>query len=182
VQLVRHGEPDRFVQIWVSEGTGEWVRRDGTVGRAGRVTELGLGAGASSAAELAAPYLADGFVEVDDDLRAWVVVQFPTRDKRYDERLVDHATEWLAAVLDERGLGYVDGYDRGKRGGDGRLVVNLYARVVDAEAGCEAAMAALRKGRADERRATIAHRPHDGAEWAVRYARTSGRLPGDFSI
>ncbi|MDQ6523012.1 hypothetical protein RB608_05345 [Nocardioides sp. LHD-245] len=182
MQLVDDGEPSRFVQIWVSEGTGEWVRREGVLGRTGRITELGLAADASSAAELAAPYLADGFAEVDDEFRAWIVVQYPTRDKRSDERLIDHASEWLAAVLDERGLGYVDGYDRGRRGGDGRLVVNLYARVVDAGAGCEAAMAALRRGRADERRATIAHRPPDGEEWTVRYARTSGKLPGDFSI
>ncbi|WP_436697695.1 hypothetical protein [Nocardioides sp. BYT-33-1] len=35
---------------------------------------------------------------------------------------------------------------------------------------------------ADERRASIADRSHDGEEWTVRYDRTSGTLPGEFAI
>ncbi|GEB14989.1 hypothetical protein GUY44_01770 [Pimelobacter simplex] len=118
----------------------------------------------------------------DADGLAWVVVQYPTQTKRRDDWLIDHASEWLGSVLAERGLGHVDGHDRGKRISDGALVVNIFARVSDAEAGCTAAMSALRQGRADERRATIAHRADDGDTWTVRYARTSGRLPGEFSL
>lgn len=184
MQLIRRGDDgtSRFVQLWVSAATGQWVRREGAVGRAGRLTELGLDAGATTAEELAAPYLADGFAAVDDDALDWVVVQYASQTKRRDDWLVEHASEWLAAVLDERGLGHVDGHDRGKRGSDGALVLNVYARVVDAEAGCTAALAALRKGRADEARASVAHRPPDGAEWTVRHERRSGRLPGGFSL
>ncbi len=182
MQLVKEGEPHRFVQLWPSGSTGQWVRREGSLGRAGKVHEYLRDPDEVTVEELAAPYLADGYVEVQDESRDWVVVQFPSREKRYDERLVDHASEWLAAVLDERGLGYVDGYDRGKRGGDGKLVVNLYALVVDGELGCEAAMAALRKARADATRATVAHRRRDQDEWTVRYERTAGKLPGSFAV
>lgn len=182
MQLIRPGEPRRFVQLWVSEATGQWVRREGVVGRAGTLSELGLDAGATTGAELAAPYLADGFAEVDDDALDWVVVQYASQTKRRDEWLIEHASEWLSAVLDERGLGYVDGHDRGKRGSDGALVVNLYARVSDAEAGCTSARAALRQGRADEPRASIAHRPAGGEQWTVRHERRSGKLPGGFSL
>ncbi|XBB65814.1 hypothetical protein ABFU82_17060 [Nocardioides sp. WV_118_6] len=182
MQLIRPGEPRRFVQLWVSEATGAWVRREGVVGRAGQVTELGLAGEATAAAELAAPYLAEGFAEVDDAALDWLVVQWASQTKRRDDWLVEHAGQWLAAVLDERGLGYVDGHDRGKRGSDGALVLNVYVRVADAEAGRTAVLAALRQGRADEKRASIAHRAPDGAEWTVRHERTSGRLPGGFSL
>lgn len=71
---------------------------------------------------------------------------------------------------------------RGRRGGDGKIVVNIYARVLSGDLGTEAAMAALRAGCADATRATIAFRRADEDEWTVRYERTSGKLPGPFAI
>lgn len=59
-------------------------------------------------------------MEVDEDFHDYVVVQFPTRTSAFDRRHIEHVTEWLAAHLDERGLGYVDGHDRGKRVSDER--------------------------------------------------------------
>lgn len=88
----------------------------------------------------------------------------------------------MSATLDERGLGYVDGHDRGKRASDGKIVVNIYALVKDAELGAMAVMAALRNGRADATRATIAHRGQDDREWVVRFERRAGKIPGPFSI
>ncbi|WP_440311857.1 hypothetical protein [Leucobacter chromiireducens] len=35
---------------------------------------------------------------------------------------------WLDAVLDARGLGSIDGHERGKRASDGQMVVNIFAR------------------------------------------------------
>ncbi|WP_202343118.1 hypothetical protein [Leucobacter chromiireducens] len=40
--LVTTDTPRRFVQIWSSEATGEWMVREGTLGQAGRVRETGL--------------------------------------------------------------------------------------------------------------------------------------------
>lgn len=182
MQLVTTDEPPRFAQIWPSAASGEWVVREGTLGRAGRVRETGLRPESMPIEELAAPYLAKGFVEVDEERYDWVVVQFPTRNSAYDRRLIERASEWLDAVLDERGLGYVDGHDRGKRAGDDKIVVNVYARVKDGELGAVTAMAALRKGAADHTRATIAHRAPDGEDWILRYERSSGKLPGPFSL
>ena len=111
MQLVKIGEPRRFTQIWESGATGEWVVREGTLGRAGRLRETGLRPDATPIEELAAPYLAKGYVEFDEDNYDWVVIQFPCRDSRYDQKLLERASERLDVVLDERGLGYVDGYD-----------------------------------------------------------------------
>lgn len=182
MQLVTVEEPRRFAQIWPSGATGEWVVREGTLGRVGRIRETGLSPQSTPLNELAAPYFARGFVEVDPTSYAWVVVQFPTRNSTADRRLIEHAGNWLDSTLDERGLGYLDGHDRGKRASDGKIVVNMYARVKDGELGAEAAMAALRKGRADATRATIAYRDSNESEWVVRYERSSAKLPGQFSI
>ncbi len=182
MQLITSVEPRRFAQIWLSDTTGEWVVREGTLGRAGRLRETGLFPESMPIEQLAVPYLTKGYVEVDEDHYDWVVVQFPMRNSAYDGRLIEHASEWLDSVLDERGLGYVDGHDRGKRASDGKIVVNIYARVKDGELGAEASMAALRKGRADHTRATIAHRSAVSQDWTLRYERSSGKLPGPFSI
>lgn len=182
MQLVTVEKPQRFAQIWPSGATGEWVVREGTLGRVGRIRETGLSSQSTPLNELATPYFARGFVEVDPASYAWVVVQFPTRNSAADRRLIEHAGEWLDSTLDERGLGYLDGHDRGKRASDGKIVVNMYARVKDGELGAEAAMAALRKGRADATRATIAYRGSNESEWIVRYERSSAKLPGPFSI
>ncbi len=182
MQLVTADEPPRFAQVWPSSATGEWVVREGTLGRAGRLRETGLSPATTPIDELVAPYFAHGYVEADEDRYDHVVVQFPTRNSAYDRRLIDQASDWLDAYLDERGLGYVDGHDRGKRFSDGRIVVNLFARAKDGELGCVAAMAALRKSAADANRATIAHRAADAEPWTVRYERSSGKLPGPFSL
>ncbi|MGW8484153.1 hypothetical protein ACWGJP_13560 [Microbacterium sp. NPDC055903] len=174
--------PTAFAQIWPSASTGEWVVREGTVGKAGTLRETGLDAATTPIGGLAAPFFDRGFVEVDGEALDHLVVQFPMRDAASDRRLIGHATEWLDAVLDERGLGTTTGHDRGKRLSDGRIVVNVFARVLDAERGASAAMSALRKGRADASRATIATRAPAEDEWEVRYERTSGRLPGAFSL
>ncbi|WP_202381027.1 hypothetical protein [Leucobacter chromiireducens] len=55
-------------------------------------------------------------------------MQFPARTSAADRRHIEHASEWLDAVLDERGLGSVDGHERGKRVSDGQMVVNIFAR------------------------------------------------------
>lgn len=182
MQLVTKEEPRRFAQIWPSEATGEWVVREGTLGRAGKVRETGLSPNSTPIEQLAAPYRAKGFIEVGEDGYDHVVIQFPTRNSAHDRRHIAHATEWVDAYLDERGLGYVDGYDRGKRANDGRIVVNIFARVKDGELGAVAAMAALRKGAADATRATIAYRTADADEWTLRYERSAGKLPGPFSL
>ncbi|MFK4762968.1 hypothetical protein ACI3KS_18730 [Microbacterium sp. ZW T5_45] len=132
--------------------------------------------------QLAAPYLDKGFIEVDDDGRDVVVIQFPMRNSAYDCRLIERATEWLDVFLDERGLGFVDGHDRGARAGDGKIVINIFARVVDGELGATAGMAASRKGAADAAHATIAHHAADADDWTLRYERTSGKLPGAFRV
>ncbi|MDR2257453.1 MAG: hypothetical protein LBE25_15860 [Arthrobacter sp.] len=182
MQLITTGQPLRFVQIWPSAVTGEWVRREGSVGRTGRITETGLRPEAVDVHELAAPYLAKGFVERDDEALAWVVMQFPLENAAYDRRLIERASEDVAAVLDERGLGYVDGWDRGKRLSDGKIVSNVFARVVDGELGSVAAMAGLRLRGSDPRRATIAHRLPAQEDWTLRYERSSHQLPGAFSL
>ncbi|WP_394159406.1 hypothetical protein [Galactobacter valiniphilus] len=132
MDLFLAGEPRRFVQIWPSLETGEWIVREGLLGRAGRLTETGL------------------------------------RPE--------------AVPVEERGRGYVDGWDRGKRAGDGKLVCHVFARSMDGELGAVAAMAALKWRRSDPQRATIAHRSHDGEEWTVRYERVNGKLPGPFVL
>lgn len=180
MHLVRRGDPTTFAQIWPSAATGEWVIRRGTLGRAGTISETGLDASSVHIGDVAGPLLGDGHTEAE--YSHWVVVQFPTRSKSADLTLIRHATEWLEETLDARGLGIVDGFDRGKHSLTGKIVVNLYLLVVDAELGCQAAMAALRAGRADQQRATIAHREEDGEEWTVRYERTSGKFPGPFAI
>ncbi|WP_052460321.1 hypothetical protein [Microbacterium gorillae] len=184
MQLVTDDDPSRFVQIWESAGTGEWVIREGTLGRTGRLTETGRTPAEVSVAELAAPFLARGFREFPDDgYTAHVVVQFPTENAAYDRRLIAHATEWLDSVLDERGLGYVDGFDRGKRLSDRvKIVVNIFAFVKDGELGAVAAHAALKQGSADVNRAAIAWRDNSNDEWTVRYDRISRKLPGLFSL
>ncbi|MGC3955997.1 MAG: hypothetical protein QM804_17420 [Propionicimonas sp.] len=182
MQLVTATDPPRFAQLWPSSSTGEWVVREGTLGRTGRLRETGLDAATTPIEELAAPYFAQGYTEAEVDRYDQVVVQFPMRNSGYDRRLIERATSWLDNCLDERGLGYVDGHDRGRRISDGRIVVNLFARVKDGELGCVAALAALRKGAADASRATIAHRGSDAEEWTVRYERSSGKLPGPFSL
>lgn len=182
MQLVTDDAPRRFAQIWPSVLTGDWVVREGTLGRAGSVRETGLTPESTPIDQLAAPYLEKGFIEVDDDGRDVVVIQFPMRNSAYDRRLIERATEWLDVFLDERGLGLVDGHDRGARAGDGRIVINIFAHVVDGELGATAAMAALRKGAADATRATIAHRTADADDWTLCYERTSGKLPGAFRL
>lgn len=182
MQLTTSEDPRRFAQIWVSAATGEWVVREGSLGRVGRLRETGLDADATTAAQLAAPYLTQGYVEADVDRYDHVVVQFPMRNSAYDRRLVERASEWIDLAMDERGLGYVDGHDRGKRASDGRIVINLFLRAKDGELGAVAAMAALRKGAADANRATIAHRGVDEGDWTLRYERSSGKLPGGFSL
>ncbi|RGE18989.1 hypothetical protein [Leucobacter sp. wl10] len=182
MQLITDEDPPRFVQIWPSEATGEWVVREGVLGRAGRLRETGLDPASSPLDELTAPYLERAYAEADVDRYDYVVIQFPMRNSAYDRRLIERASEWLDQYLDERGLGYVDGYDRGKRESGGRIVVNIFARAKDGELGSVAAMAALRKGAADATRATIAHRGVDVDDWTIRYERSSGKLPGGFSL
>lgn len=182
MQLVTADSPRRFAQIWASAATGEWVVREGTIGRAGTVRETGLNPDAVTIERLAAPYLSKGYVPADEDRYAHVVVQFPAGDSTADRRLIARATEWLELFLDERGLGYVDGFDRGYRGGDSVVVVNIFARVCDGELGSVAAMAALRKGRVAETRATIAHRGADVEGWTVRYERVAAKIAGPFSL
>lgn len=182
MQLITSGEPRRFAQIWPSGSTGEWVVREGTLGRAGNLRETGLSPDSTPIEQLAAPYLSKGFVEVAEDGYDYVVIQFPMRNSAYDQRLIGRATQWLDAYLDERGLGFVDGHDRGKRLSDGKIVINIFARVKDGDLSAVAAMAALRKGAADATRATIGYRPVDADEWTLRYVRTSGKLPGPFSL
>lgn len=182
MHLITTGTPRRFAQIWPSDATGEWVVREGSLGRAGRVRETGVHPASTPIDELAAPFLAAGFVEVAERDYGWVVAQFPTRNSAADRRLIEHAGEWIAGTLDERGLGFLDGHDRGKRGGDGKLVVNLFACVIDLDLGAQAVMSALRAGRADATRATIAHRRDDDDVWTVRYERTAAKLPGPFAL
>jgi hypothetical protein len=182
MHLVTSDEPRNFVQVWPSETTGEWVVREGTLGRAGKVRETGLSAKTTPIEQVVASYQAKGFVEVDEHDYDYVVVQFPTRSSAFDRRHIVHVTEWLDAYLDERGLGYVDGHDRGKRVSDGKIVVNIFAWALDGELGSVTAMAALRKGAADPTRATIAYRSAGDDDWVLRYERTAGKLPGSFSL
>ncbi|RII42698.1 hypothetical protein DWB68_06010 [Galactobacter valiniphilus] len=182
MDLFLAGEPRRFVQIWPSLETGEWIVREGLLGRAGRLTETGLRPEAVPLEELAAPVLGRGFAEHDDELMDWVVIQFPAGRKSADEGLLRRAVEDVQQALEERGLGYVDGWDRGKRAGDGELVCHVFARSMDGELGAVAAMSALKWRRSDPQRATIAHRSHDGEEWSVRYGRVNGKLPGPFVL
>ncbi|MEV8183163.1 hypothetical protein [Specibacter sp. NPDC078692] len=155
--------------------------RPGTVGRAGKHTETGLDPATTDIGNVIGQLLNDGYEEVLE-YQFWVVIQFPSKTKAADFRLIEHAEEWLAATLDERGLGYVDGHDRGKHSGTGKIVVNVYLRAIDAELGCLAAMSALRSGRADPQRATIAYRATLSEIWTVRYERTSGKFPREFGI
>lgn len=182
VHLVTADAPRRFAQIWPSESTGEWVVREGTLGRAGRVRETGLDPATTPLSQLAAPFLDQGFQEVQDGHYEWVVAQFPAATAARDRTLIAHASEWIEATLDESGLGHLDGHDRGKRGDDGKIVVNIFAQVLDGNLGAEAVMAALRAGRADPTRASIGYRVADADIWTVRYERRSGKLPGPFRI
>mgnify|MGYP005983445475 CR=1 FL=1 len=182
MDLFLAGEPRRFAQIWPSLETGEWIIREGVLGRAGTLTETGLRPEAVPVEELAAPFVERGYAAHDDELMDWVVIQFPAGRKSADEGLLRRTVEDVQLCLEERGLGYVDGWDRGKRAGDGKLVCNVFARVMDADLGAVAAMAALKWRRSDPQRATIAHRPHDIEEWTVRYERVNGKLPGAFVL
>lgn len=67
MQLVSDSEPRKFAQLWESESTGEWVVREGTLVRAGRIRETGVSPDTAPLAEMAQPYLANGFREFDDD-------------------------------------------------------------------------------------------------------------------
>lgn len=108
------------------------------------------------------------------------------RPRSRDRTLIAHASEWITATLDERGLDYLDGHDRGKRDGDGdgdgKILVSILARVLDGDLGAEAVMAALRADRADPTRTSIGYREADAEAWTVRYARRASALPGPFSI
>lgn len=180
--LILPGDPLRFATVWESQGTGEWVVREGTVGRAGRLTETGQFPASTELGALTAPFLDRGYVPRNDDKLDWVVVQFPLRTAAYDRKLIERASEDLDQILDDRGLGYVDGWDRGKRFSDGKIVSNVFVKALDGELGAVACMAGLRVRGSDPQRATIGYRGANEDEWTLRYERTSGKLPGPFSL
>lgn len=99
MQLITNGVPRKFAQILVSGSTGEWVVREGTLGRTGRVHETNLPA-ATPIGEIAQPYFAKGFTEFDEGDYLWVVVQFPTRNSAAARRLIAQASDWIASTLD----------------------------------------------------------------------------------
>jgi hypothetical protein len=171
----------KFVQLWTSEATGDLVQRQGTLGRPAPVVEAAGNLGA-----LTASFIAKGYEELPDGGWAQVVVQWPMRSlagTTRDRWLLDRAMEHLEIHLDERGLGYVDGFDRGKRiSPDEGSVQNVFINAVDGTLTSTAAMSSLRAVRLDATRASIAHRPNPDALWTVQYARKSNKLPGEFAI
>lgn len=171
----------RFVQLWTSASTGELVQRRGTVGRIAPVVDA-----PAPLPELSAQFVSQGYGVFPNDGWAQAVIQWPMRsltgDKR-DRRLLERAHEWLETHLDERGLGYVDGFDRGRRlGTHGGFVQNIFLCAVDGPLASTSAMTCLRAARLDATRATIAFREDVEAPWTVRYDRKSDRLPGDFAL
>lgn len=89
----------------------------------------------------------------------------------------------VEAHLTARGLGEVDGHDRGKRmGPDGGFVINLFCVVSDTEKAATSVMTCLRQRRLDSTRATIAVSPAGTDDYTVRYDRVSNKLPGAFHL
>ncbi len=175
-------ESMRFMQIWTSHSTGELVQRTGTVGRASPVVELPPGA-----ADPSALFIERGFEPLPEGGWAQLVVQWPMNSISgtiRDRLFLDRAREWLEHHLDERGLGYCTGFDRGQRKSPyGGFVQNLFFEVVDGPLAATAAMTCLRTTRNDPTRASIAHRETTvDANWILRYRRTAARLPGEFAL
>lgn len=182
MQLIKAGKPMTFAQVWPSSSTGEWVIRKGRLGRAGTIEESGLDAESTDIAVVVDPLKEAGYVEVED-YPVVVVVQFPIESLEAGLNMYEHANPRLEQTLDERGLGFVDGQDLGKRGGSDRLVLNIYLFVLDAELGCQAAMAALRNGRVSPQLATIGYRVAESEEdWTLRYNRKNLKIPGAFDL
>lgn len=177
----RNSKPMRFVQVWTSSKTHELVQRQGTVGRIAPVAELPKGA-----EEPLATFLDQGYELFPDSGWAQVVVQWPMHSFNgtvQDRRLLDRAQEWLECHLDERGLGNVEGHERGRRiGSSGGFVQNMYFNVVDGSLASTAAMTCLRTALLDATRASIAFRQDVESPWNVRYERKSNKLPGNFAL
>lgn len=177
----RQSQPMTFVQLWTSGSTDEIVQRKGTVGRVSQVVE-----GEFDEAETRAALLREGYEEFPEEGWAQVVVQWPMKSlagNKRDQWFIENAMRHLEAHLEERGLGYVDGFDRGARlGDDGGFVQNVFLTVVDGTLASTAAMSCLRAGRIDATKATIAHRDDVDAMWVVSHDRKSAKMPGDFSL
>ena len=182
----RHSSPPRFATVWHDAGGGQWYLRRGTIGRASPATVIAGAADSATEQTLIEPYLSEGFRPFPDEDRADVVIQWPMRSLTGNARdwwLLQRATDFLDAYLDERGLGYVDGHDSGRRlSSHGGFVQNLFCYVVDGNLGAQAAMSALRAGRIDATRATIAYSLAGSDDWTVRYERRSAKMPGPFTL
>lgn len=171
----------KFAQLWTSESTHELVQRLGTVGRAAPVVEA-----SESEAELSAQLIDEGYEPFPDSGWAQVVVQWPMKSlagTARDRWLLERAMEWVERHLDERGLGFADGFDRGRRMSPHEgWVQNLFLNVVDGPLASGAAMTCLRAARLDATRATIAHRQDAESDWIVQYDRKSNKIPGEFAL
>lgn len=177
----RQSTPMKFVQIWTSIKTRELVKREGTVGKVASVVELPVGASDPSQ-----EYLDQGYELFPPGGWAQLVIQWPMNSvggNARDNSLLARAGQWLEVHLDERGLGRLDGHDRGRRmSPDGGFVLNMYSTVVDGSLAATAAMTCMRNARLDPTRASVAYRHNVNDPWIVRYDRVSNKIPGDFAL
>lgn len=109
----------------------------------------------------------DGFVEINDNNRFWIVVQYPLKSEFGNKRdlwLRDKVQDYLRNHLGWRGLGDVDGFDIGNK------KLNIFCLVVDEDKAVSSIKTCLKEYRLDLTHARIAARKYDEEEFRLKYS------------
>ena len=158
-----------FREAWATS-PGEAVVHTGTVGRRGKSEQRVVTEGQEAfLAAFERDARSRGFAPIPRADQLWLVVQFPLRSKMGNKRdawLLEKGSEYLNNELGWRGLGHVDGHDRGNH------KLNIFCVVVDAPLAVTAAKSCLRTSRLDLNRARIATRGYSSDEdYVLRYSK-----------
>lgn len=118
----------------------------------------------------------------------WLVVQYPMKSESGNQRdhwLKDKVIETLEVSLGDKNLGYVDGFDMGKRQSNPKTyALNIFCVVNEEEQVITLIKKVLRECRLDHTRIKIATMPYDSDKtdknYTLKYSAKKGDT--DFSL
>lgn len=173
-----------YAEYWIYEGKA--TVHYGKVGEIGQVEEIEDDFNTEEEKAMFREFFikkfsSQGFEEIDEDAKYFVVIQYPLKSfsgTKRDRWLKDKVTSILDEELGWKGLGFVDGFDIGVMLNKDRdkFALNIFCIVVDEEIAIDTIKNVLKKNKCDYEKIKIATRSFCDDDYTLKYSSNSNDM------